>query len=94
MFFVVLVNKELMLKKGLAWHYAAYDKRVELETVRSTCDFILSSFTFNFFFLANFLHFQLLELFPAKNHFLHMLASGVVYNYILYIITGWLDMTL
>jgi hypothetical protein len=26
-------DKELMLKKGLAWHYAAYDKRPELETV-------------------------------------------------------------
>jgi len=26
-------DKEFMLKKGLAWHYAAYDKRPELETV-------------------------------------------------------------
>jgi hypothetical protein len=26
-------DKELMLKKGLAWHYAAYDKRPELEMV-------------------------------------------------------------
>lgn len=26
-------EKEYMLKKGLAWHYAAYDKRPELESV-------------------------------------------------------------
>jgi len=28
-----VVTKEMMLKKGLAWHYVAYDKRPELETV-------------------------------------------------------------
>lgn len=29
-----LVSKqEVMLKKGLAWHYSAYDQRVELATV-------------------------------------------------------------
>lgn len=27
------VLQEVMLKKGLAWHYAAYDKRIELANV-------------------------------------------------------------
>lgn len=31
--FFWLIDKELMLKKGFAWHYAAYDNRKELETV-------------------------------------------------------------
>lgn len=40
--YVLMNNKqERMLKKGLVWHYGAYDKRPELEKVISPLLFLL-----------------------------------------------------
>ena len=35
-----------MLKKGLAWHYKAYDKRAELDKVIIVLSLLIGSFSF------------------------------------------------
>lgn len=46
-----------MLKKGLAWHYTAYDKRQELETVKLLTNVMVLSLFFKVICILIFLKF-------------------------------------
>lgn len=44
---LTILKQEVMLKKGCAWHYYAYDKRLELSTVSDQLNLLV----FHFFYL-------------------------------------------